>query len=56
MIDQLLKVLGREQIGKKMHAEKIREIYYETIADHTLCETCCTGMMAQKSNFGDKNT
>ena len=45
MIDELLRVLRLEQIGKKIQAKQIEDIYYKNIADHTLCINCRKGKM-----------
>ena len=41
MVDELLKVL--EQIGQKLHAEKIKTVYDQKIVRHKQCERCKEG-------------
>ena len=43
MVEELLKVLRLEQIGKKEHARQIEEVYKRKTDDHVRCEKCRTG-------------
>ena len=43
MVDELLRVLRLEQIGKNDHAKQIEEVYRKKIGDHRRCEMCRTG-------------
>ena len=40
MVDELLRVLRMDHIGKKNDAKEIEEVYLSKIAQHVRCKKC----------------
>ena len=46
MMEQLLEVLNRKDIGKKWHAMQIQEVFNQKITEHTPCGKCKRGIIS----------
>ena len=49
MVDDLLNAL--EQLGQKLHANKIKKVYDQKISSHQQCERCNKGRIGPKIKF-----
>ena len=45
MVDNLIEVLSQEKMGRKIHADRIKEVYHKEIKNHKCCESCPKGII-----------